>query len=63
VLLEHRGDRPKVHETAYVAPNATLCGDVTVGENARVMFGAAPDEHRGQLRGGGAGPPGRLPSL
>ena len=40
MLLEHRGDRPKVHETAYVAPNATLCGDVTVGENARVMFGA-----------------------
>ena len=40
VLLEHRGDRPKVHETAYVAPNATLCGDVTVGENVRVMFGA-----------------------
>jgi carbonic anhydrase/acetyltransferase-like protein (isoleucine patch superfamily) len=40
MLLEHQGNRPKVHESAYVAPNATLCGDVTVGENARVMFGA-----------------------
>jgi carbonic anhydrase/acetyltransferase-like protein (isoleucine patch superfamily) len=40
VLLEHRGNRPKVHDSAYVAPNATLCGDVTVGENSRVMFGA-----------------------
>jgi carbonic anhydrase/acetyltransferase-like protein (isoleucine patch superfamily) len=39
VFLEHRGERPKVHDGAYVAPNATLCGDVTVGENTRVMFG------------------------
>jgi carbonic anhydrase/acetyltransferase-like protein (isoleucine patch superfamily) len=40
MFLEHRGERPKVHDGAYVAPNATLCGDVTLGENARVMFGA-----------------------
>lgn len=40
MLLEHLGNRPKVHDSAYVAPNATLCGDVTVGENSRVMFGA-----------------------
>ena len=25
MLLEHNGERPKVHPTAYVAPNATLC--------------------------------------
>jgi hypothetical protein len=40
MLLEHNGERPKVHSTAYVAPNATLCGDVTVGKDSRVMFGA-----------------------
>ena len=40
MFLEHRGESPKVHDGAYVAPNATLCGDVTVGENVRVMFGA-----------------------
>ena len=40
MFLEHRGERPKVHDGAYVAPNATLCGDVIVGENVRVMFGA-----------------------
>ncbi len=39
MLLEHRGRRPNVHHTAYVAPNAVLCGDVTVGEGSRVMFG------------------------
>ena len=40
MLLEHNGERPKVHSTAYVAPNATLCGDVMVGKDSRVMFGA-----------------------
>jgi carbonic anhydrase/acetyltransferase-like protein (isoleucine patch superfamily) len=40
VLLEHRGRRPRIHESAYVAPNAVVCGDVTVGENCRVLFGA-----------------------
>lgn len=40
MLLEHRGKRPQIHESAYVAPTATICGDVTVGENGRVLFGA-----------------------
>jgi carbonic anhydrase/acetyltransferase-like protein (isoleucine patch superfamily) len=40
MLLEHRGKRPRVHESAYVAPTATICGDVTIGENSRVLFGA-----------------------
>lgn len=40
LLVEHRGKRPQVHESAYVAPTATLCGDVTVGENSRILFGA-----------------------
>src|SRR5215211_4413827 len=40
MLLEHQGKRPNVHHTAYVAPNATLCGAVTVGAGSRVMFGA-----------------------
>ena len=40
MLVEHRGKRPSVHETAYVAPTAVLCGDVRVGAAARVLFGA-----------------------
>ncbi len=40
MLLEHQGKRPSIHATAYVAPTATLCGDVTIGENSRVLFGA-----------------------
>jgi len=40
VLIEHEGKRPRVAESAYVAPTAVLCGDVTVGEDSRVLFGA-----------------------
>jgi carbonic anhydrase/acetyltransferase-like protein (isoleucine patch superfamily) len=40
MLLEHLGKRPRIHETAYVAPTATVCGDVTIGAESRVLFGA-----------------------
>jgi carbonic anhydrase/acetyltransferase-like protein (isoleucine patch superfamily) len=40
MLIEHREKRPRVHETAWVAPNATVCGDVTIGAHSRVLFGA-----------------------
>jgi gamma-carbonic anhydrase len=38
--LEHRGKAPQVDASAYVAPTAVLCGDVRVGPEARVLFGA-----------------------
>jgi carbonic anhydrase/acetyltransferase-like protein (isoleucine patch superfamily) len=40
MLLEHQKKHPNIHESAYVAPNAVICGDVTIGENCRVLFGA-----------------------
>jgi carbonic anhydrase/acetyltransferase-like protein (isoleucine patch superfamily) len=40
MLIEHRGRRPRVADSAYVAPNAVLCGDVEVGEECRILFGA-----------------------
>jgi carbonic anhydrase/acetyltransferase-like protein (isoleucine patch superfamily) len=40
VLIEHRGKRPTVDPSAYVAPTAVLCGDVRVGPEARILFGA-----------------------
>jgi carbonic anhydrase/acetyltransferase-like protein (isoleucine patch superfamily) len=40
MLLEHRGKTPHIHESAYVAPTATICGDVTIGENTAILFGA-----------------------
>lgn len=40
MLMKHRGKHPHVHKSAYVAPNAVICGDVTIGENCRILFGA-----------------------
>jgi carbonic anhydrase/acetyltransferase-like protein (isoleucine patch superfamily) len=40
VLIEHLGNRPNVDSSAYVAPTAVLCGDVTVGPRCRILFGA-----------------------
>lgn len=52
MLLEHRGKRPRVHESAYVAPTATICGDVTIGENSRVLFGAVVTAEGGAVEVG-----------
>jgi carbonic anhydrase/acetyltransferase-like protein (isoleucine patch superfamily) len=40
MLIEHEGCSPTIDPTAYVAPTATLSGDVRVGPNCRVLFGA-----------------------
>ncbi len=40
MLIEHQGKRPQIHPSAFIAPNATICGDVVIGENSRVLFGA-----------------------
>jgi carbonic anhydrase/acetyltransferase-like protein (isoleucine patch superfamily) len=40
MLIEHGGKQPLVHPTAFVAPSAVLSGDVTVGEDTRVLHGA-----------------------
>ena len=43
MLIRHRGAQPTVDPSAYVAPNATLVGDVRVGPRARIMYGATLD--------------------
>jgi len=40
VFVRHRNKSPKVAESAYIAPTAVLCGDVTVGAHSRILFGA-----------------------
>jgi gamma-carbonic anhydrase len=49
MLIEHRGHTPTVDPTAYVAPNAVLCGDVRIGPETRVLFGAVISAEDGQV--------------
>jgi carbonic anhydrase/acetyltransferase-like protein (isoleucine patch superfamily) len=39
-LIEFEGRRPSVHPEAWVAPTATLVGDVTVERGASIWYGA-----------------------
>lgn len=34
------GVKPQIHPTAWIAPNATVIGDVVIGEGSSVWFGA-----------------------
>jgi gamma-carbonic anhydrase len=49
MFIEHRGALPQVDPSAYVAPNAVLCGDVRVGADARVLFGAVVTAEDGRV--------------
>jgi len=40
LILTFNGKTPKVHPSAFLAPTAVLIGDVTVGEESSVWFGA-----------------------
>lgn len=40
MLITHSGKKPFIDPTAWIAPNAVLCGDVTVGPGCRIMYGA-----------------------
>ena len=40
MILEHAGKRPRIDPTASIAFDATVCGAVTVGPGARVLYGA-----------------------
>jgi carbonic anhydrase/acetyltransferase-like protein (isoleucine patch superfamily) len=50
MLIEHDGRRPEIAESAYVAPTAVVSGDVTVGPDCRVLFGAVITADGGPVR-------------
>jgi carbonic anhydrase/acetyltransferase-like protein (isoleucine patch superfamily) len=49
MLIEHLGRRPAVDPTARVAPTAVICGDVTVGPDTSVGFGAVLTAESGPI--------------
>jgi carbonic anhydrase/acetyltransferase-like protein (isoleucine patch superfamily) len=50
MLIEHQNKRPNIDPTAYVAPTAVICGDVTIGPRAHVSFGAVIEAHGAPVR-------------
>jgi carbonic anhydrase/acetyltransferase-like protein (isoleucine patch superfamily) len=52
MLIEHEGRRPRVDDSAHVAPTAVLCGDVRVGADSRILFGAVLTAETGTIEVG-----------
>ena len=50
MLIRHEGRSPLVHPTARIAPNATLCGDIVIGPNCSIGFGAVLVAESGPIR-------------
>jgi carbonic anhydrase/acetyltransferase-like protein (isoleucine patch superfamily) len=48
--IEHLGKTPKVDPSARVAPNAVICGDVTIGTNTSIGFGAVLTAETGPIQ-------------
>jgi carbonic anhydrase/acetyltransferase-like protein (isoleucine patch superfamily) len=54
IRIRHRGHEPRVHPSAWIAPTATLVGNVQIGPRARVMYGAVLDSEGSHIEVGEA---------
>jgi carbonic anhydrase/acetyltransferase-like protein (isoleucine patch superfamily) len=52
MFIEYRGKSPKVDPSAFVAPTAVLIGDVEVGAESSIWFGAVLRGDNGPIRVG-----------
>jgi carbonic anhydrase/acetyltransferase-like protein (isoleucine patch superfamily) len=50
MLYEHLGARPRIHDTAVIAPSAVISGDVEVGPGCQVLHGAVITAEGGPIR-------------
>ncbi len=50
MIIEYRGRMPKVDPSAFVAPTAVLIGDVEVGPESSIWFGAVLRGDNGPIR-------------
>jgi gamma-carbonic anhydrase len=49
MLVEHRGRRPDIDPSAWIAPTAVVCGDVRVGPGARILWNAVVTAEDGSV--------------
>jgi carbonic anhydrase/acetyltransferase-like protein (isoleucine patch superfamily) len=52
MIIEYRSKRPKIDPSAFVAPTAVLIGDVEVGPESSIWFGAVLRGDNGPIRVG-----------
>lgn len=50
MILSHDGHTPRIDPSSRVAPNAIVCGDVEIGPNCTIGFGAVLTAESGPIR-------------
>ena len=50
MMIEHRGAKQRLGKDVYVAPNATISGDVEIGAGSCVLYGAVVTAEGGPVR-------------
>jgi carbonic anhydrase/acetyltransferase-like protein (isoleucine patch superfamily) len=50
MIITYRGKTPKIHPTAFIAPTAVIIGDVEIGEESSIWFGAVLRGDMGPIR-------------
>ncbi|MGO1949710.1 MAG: gamma carbonic anhydrase family protein [Mycobacteriaceae bacterium] len=50
LILPFNGRTPRIHESAYVAPNAVIIGDVEIGADSSVFYGVVIRADVGAIR-------------
>ncbi|WP_394289012.1 gamma carbonic anhydrase family protein, partial [Corynebacterium variabile] len=50
LILPFDGKAPRIHSSAYVAPNAVIVGDVEIAEDASVFYGVVIRADVGSIR-------------
>lgn len=50
LLLPFAGKKPRIHRSAWVAPNATIIGDVEIGPESSVFYGSVLRGDVGAIR-------------
>src|SRR3954451_16125063 len=40
MIFDHDQRKPVIDPSAWIAPNAVICGDVHIGAGSRILFGA-----------------------
>ena len=52
MIIKHRGVEPQIDPSAYVAPTATIVGNVKIGARTKVMFGAVLNSEGAEIHVG-----------
>ena len=50
LILPFKGAVPRIHESAWIAPNATIIGDVVIGPDSSVFYGCVLRGDVGPIR-------------